>query len=111
MPACAHPLAPETHFFDIAGKNGRVRPDALPGRVVENRIIAEAYDDLKQMPVTTEHFRALLSRILGAADVLGKRTPAHLMSLNEILSHDPDTLCIVVSRDFFSVINSLERVP
>lgn len=105
------PVAPETHFFDMAGKTGRVRPDALPKEVMENRSVADAYDDIRDAQVTTENFRALLSRILGAPDVLGEKTPAHLMSFGKILSCDRDTVCVVVSRDFFSVIQSLRRMP
>lgn len=105
------PFSPETHYFDIAHRTETLDIKNLPKEVLEDEKTKNAYKKIQNSPRGTETFRQLLNNILGSRDVIGEKTPAHLMSFRKILESDHNVTCVIIFRNFHEIIRSLDRVP
>lgn len=104
------PIAPETHFFDIAVRTGTA---GLPPELQADPRLMAAYEGLapERSADQMATFRTLLERLLpGPAEVIGEKTPDHLMQFERILRLDPDVKAVVITRACAEVCASLARM-
>lgn len=105
------PVAPETHFFNMALPYGLKR---LPAELRNDARIMAAYGGIALAgPVSpVQAFRELLGRLLpGRVRVIAEKTPDHLMHFGRILEADLDFRAIVIVRACEEVCNSLVHMP
>lgn len=109
------PIAPETHFFDIASVNDCfVDISGLPRPVLNDKILGPIYKELDGVLIEDclEVFEKILRKIFDdKLEIVGEKTPAHLVFFDRIAENRDNYFFIIMQRSCLEVCNSLKYVP
>jgi hypothetical protein len=109
------PVSPETHYFSAAlSKNNLITLDDLPQPVLLDRRLGPIYRELEGSLIgdLLIGFEDLLDKIFDDEyEVIGEKTPSHLMKFLEIAERRDSYRFIVMNRSCAQVCSSLKKVP